>query len=210
MLRTLSKYGERNDLSVSGSPSYMDSHSTIFSKSSIQEDVSPQFVFRPPEATDGSDVAQLVKVCKPLDENSLYCNLLQCSHFQDTCVLAESDGAIAGFISGYRLPQQPNTLFVWQVAVHPQFRGMGLASRMLSSLLQRQNHIQYLHTTITADNEASWQTFRRFASNLGAELNTQMMFSKEQHFANQHDSEELVVIGPFNFFSESESEESSS
>jgi L-2,4-diaminobutyric acid acetyltransferase len=50
-----------------------------------------QPILRKPEGEDGSAVWDLVRECKPLDENSMYCNLIQCDHFSDTCVLAELD-----------------------------------------------------------------------------------------------------------------------
>ena len=162
--------------------------------------VTPQneFTFRAPQATDGPRVHQLIAQCPPLDTNSLYCNLLQCLHFADTAIVAEHQGVLAGFISGYRLPQSPDTLFVWQVAISKQARGKGLASRMLLELLRRQNGaVQHLHTTITLNNQASWQTFRRLAANLNAPLNSHELFTRDQHFAGAHDAEHLVHIGPF-------------
>src|SRR5690606_35020586 len=75
---------------------------------------------RPPASADGPHLHRLVRACKPLDENSIYCNLLQCTHFADTCVAAEQDGELVGFISGYIPPKQADTLFVWQVAVSEQ------------------------------------------------------------------------------------------
>ncbi len=55
-------------------------------------------VLREPEAEDGADIWALVRDCKPLDENSMYCNLIQCDHFSDTCIVAELDDEIvAGF-----------------------------------------------------------------------------------------------------------------
>lgn len=71
---------------------------------------------RKPEATDGAAIWELVKSCKPLDENSMYCNLVQADHFRETCVVAELDGDIVGWVSGHIIPDQ-NALFVWQVAV---------------------------------------------------------------------------------------------
>ena len=159
-----------------------------------------EYLFRCPQPSDGSEVFRLVQRCKPLDENSMYCNLLQCSHFSDTRIAAEVDGEQVGFISGYRLPQQANTLFVWQVAVDSSQRGKGLASQMLEQLVRRVGNVTYLHTTITADNKASWNTFKRSALNLGAPLTNKSFFDKHQHFSGEHDSEELVVIGPFTLF----------
>jgi len=62
-------------------------------------------------------VHDLIARCPPLDRNSLYCNLLQCSHFAATCALARHDDTTVGFVSGYRPPSDPGVLFIWQVAV---------------------------------------------------------------------------------------------
>ena len=46
-----------------------------------------------PDATDGVAVHDLVQRCPPLDSNSLYCNLLQCTHFAATSALARFEDA---------------------------------------------------------------------------------------------------------------------
>ena len=78
---------------------------------------------RPPSRKDGAALHRLISECPPLDLNSLYAYLLLAEHFSDTCVLAESAGGrIDGFISAYVLPDRPDVLFVWQVAVHARTR----------------------------------------------------------------------------------------
>ncbi len=153
---------------------------------------------REPRRDDGMAVHRLIADCRPLDTNSSYCNLLQCDHFAATSVTAEIDGKIAGFISAYPLPEQPDTLFVWQVAVAEGARGMGLASKMLMHLLQRDacRDIRHLHTSITADNSASWALFQRLADALSAPLRDCDWLDKHHHFDGLHDSERLVKIGP--------------
>merc|ERR1712169_164475 len=84
----------------------MDPYSTTSNQKNVTAECN--FSFRKPVSTDGSDVFALVERCKPLDVNSMYCNLLQCSHFADTAIVAERGGQMVGFISGYRLPQQPD------------------------------------------------------------------------------------------------------
>jgi L-2,4-diaminobutyric acid acetyltransferase len=145
------------------------------------------------------DVYQLVKSCPPLDTNSSYCNLLQCSHFSATSVAAELEGQLVGFISGYIIPDRPDTLFVWQVAVSEQARGIGLASRMLKHILSRSQcqQVHYIETSITAENQGSWALFTSLAKKLAAELNSSDWMDKHTHFKDQHDSEALVRIGPF-------------
>lgn len=156
-------------------------------------------VLRHPVSEDGADVHQLIGSCPPLDENSLYCNLLQASHFSATSVAAELDGNLVGFISGYIVPGRPDTLFIWQVAVAEQGRGMGLAGRMLREILSRPvcRDVTHLETTITPDNAASWALFRSLARKLGADCQDTVMFDRERHFKGRHDSEMLLRIGPF-------------
>jgi L-2,4-diaminobutyric acid acetyltransferase len=144
-------------------------------------------------------VFRLIQRCPPLDNNSSYCNLLQCSHFASTSVVASLNGKLTGFISGYIHPERPNTLFIWQVAVDENARGFGLASKMLMHILNRSscNSIHYLETTITQDNLPSWGLFKRLAKRLDAELLPSPWLDKKAHFDEQHDSESLVRIGPF-------------
>jgi len=154
---------------------------------------------RAPVAEDGHSVHQLVANCPPLDPNSLYCNLLQAAHFSTTSVAATLAGKLVGFVSGYRIPARPDTLFIWQVAVGDSARGQGLATRMLRHILARPDcaGVAYLETTITADNGASWALFGALAKQLQAPLGESLMFDRERHFGGDHDSEMLVRIGPF-------------
>lgn len=154
---------------------------------------------RKPSSEDGASLFDLVERCAPLDPNSLYCNLLQCTHMAETCVAAIQGGNLVGFSSGYLLPTNARTLFLWQVAVDESARGAGLASKMLSHLLARDTcrGVRFIETTITEGNKASWALFERLAKNLKADLNSSLMFDKKIHFSGRHDSEMLVRIGPF-------------
>ncbi len=151
---------------------------------------------RTPRATDGADVWELVRNCKPLDENSMYCNIIQCDHFAETCVVAELDGKMVGWISAYLVPSDPDTLFIWQVAVAPEARGHGVGVRMLKDILERDvtSDVERLHTTITDDNDASWALFRKFSRLNGGDLRSQSQYTKDQHFPDRHSSENLVII----------------
>jgi len=153
---------------------------------------------RVPSPEDGVAVNQLVERCTPLDPNSLYCNLLQCSHFANTSVAAFLKGELVGFISGYCVPERVNTLFIWQVAVDESARGLGLAGKMIASLLERESckSVDFIETTITEENQASWRLFEGVARRLKVELNRSIMFDKAAHLNNEHASEVLVTIGP--------------
>ena len=155
--------------------------------------------FRAPKSTDGAQVHQLIENCPPLDTNSMYCNLVQCTHFADTSVAVTLDDEMVGFISGHLIPERPDTLFIWQVAVSKKARGQGLAGRMIQHILERPACAQVTHieTTVTADNDASWGLFEGVARRLDTKLNRSVMFDAERHFAGSHDSEILARIGPF-------------
>jgi len=164
-----------------------------------------EIILREPVAEDGFAVNQLIKRCPPLDGNSVYCNLLQCTHFADTCVVAEEQQQLIGFTSAYLLPRQPDTLFFWQIAVSQNARGQGLARRMLLELLGRPQcqQITRLETSINPDNTASWSLFMNLAKDLEAVCSESVMFDTEKHFAGHHPEERLLRIhsdsGPFSF-----------
>ncbi|GAA0786077.1 diaminobutyrate acetyltransferase [Marinobacterium sediminicola] len=158
------------------------------------------FKLRKPEATDGFALHKLVERCSPLDPNSVYCNLLQCSHFAETAIAAENaEGELVGFISGYCPPERPDTLFVWQVAVDARCRGQKLGQRMLLALTERlvPAGVQYIETTITPGNVASETLFARVFAALSAPVERSMLFSRDEHFEGQHDDEMLYRAGPF-------------
>ncbi|EDQ91800.1 uncharacterized protein MONBRDRAFT_5832 [Monosiga brevicollis MX1] len=152
-----------------------------------------------PKAEDGPRVHALIAACPPLDENSAYANLLQCTHFAETCALATRHGEAVGWISGYLLPSQPDVYFLWQVAVRPDARGQGLALRMMTNLLKRPGcaAVTQLQATITRDNQPSWALFRALARRLDTDLRESPFFDRATHFAGLHDSELLVTLGPF-------------
>lgn len=155
-------------------------------------------VFRKPTAEDGASIWRLIGECGPLDENSMYCNLLQCDHFADTCVIAErkSDGEIVGWVSAYIIPDQPETVFVWQVAVAEAAQGQGLGKRLLAELLSRDAcaDVQHLKTTITSDNDASWALFTSLARRRDAKLLREPYFRRDAHFDGEHATEHMVTL----------------
>ena len=159
-------------------------------------DRTSQPTLRMPTSEDGAAIWGLVRSCKPLDENSMYCNVIQCDHFAETCVVAEVAGKVVGWISAYVLPNDPETLFVWQVAVAEQARGLGLGTRMLDAILDRDlcDEVCRVQTTITSDNDASWALFRKFGKLQGTKLDAQPYYTQALHFQQRHKTENLVTI----------------
>ncbi len=157
-------------------------------------------LLRSPDAGDGRAVHDLVARSGGLDPNSLYANLLQCTHFSDTSILAEDrSGQVVGFTTGYRIPGREETLFVWQIATDPATRGMGLGLSMLEQLLfwLLPLGVRFLETTITPGNHRSRSLFSRLFRKRGAPFSSCVLFSREHHFKGEHDDEVLYQAGPF-------------
>lgn len=153
---------------------------------------------REPRLEDGKAVHELIGRCPPLDLNSSYNYFLLCSHFSETCAVAERNGEIVAFMSAYRIPKAPESLFVWQVAVDASLRGLGMAGQLLEAILARPaaTGVRYIETTVSPSNVASKRVFERFAQkrDLGWQEET---FLTEAHFGSEaHESEMLFRLGP--------------
>lgn len=141
---------------------------------------------------------ELIAACPPLDANSLYCNLLQCTHFADSCIIAELNGEVIGWTSGYRPPADADAIFVWQVAVGEGARGRGLGVEMLDALcrLPAVFDAGKLLTTVTPSNQSSRGMLAAFARRHGLNLHVAPHFDRDAHLGGHHESEELISIGP--------------
>ncbi len=148
---------------------------------------------------DGRNIWELVKACPPLDVNSCYSYLLLTEHFRDTCVVAEAEGKILGYVSGYILPKKENTLFIWQVAVSSEARGLGLAKRMINFLRDnvKERNVTCLETTITPSNTASQRLFQSLAETWDANCEKTILFTTEHFGEEGHEPEECYRIGPW-------------
>ncbi|MEU6671157.1 diaminobutyrate acetyltransferase [Streptomyces sp. NPDC046727] len=153
-----------------------------------------------PATTDGAALWRLAKESKTLDLNSSYSYLLWCRDFADTSVVARgAHGEPVGFVTGYLRPDRPRTLLVWQVAVDPAHRGLGIAAALLDGLAARlaaDHGVTELETTITPGNTASERLFTSFAERHGARVTREVLFPAGLFPDGPHDPEVLYRIGP--------------
>lgn len=148
---------------------------------------------------DGAALHDLIAACPPLDVNSRYAYLLLCLHHALTSVVAYRDGVLVGAVTAYIPPAQPDTLFVWQVAVAPASRGQRLGKRMLATLLNevRSRHqLRWIETTISPGNEASHKLFSSFALQHAAGCSIATLFAAGDFGESGHEEERLYTIGP--------------
>jgi len=154
---------------------------------------------RAPVEEDGKAIWELVKSTKVLDLNSPYNYIMLSKYFSDTCVVADADGKIAGYISAFRPPADPEVLFIWQVAVDEAYRRRKLGIAMLKHLLEREScrQVRYYEITVTPSNKAADALYRKFAKGMGVPCETSECFPARLFPGGQHEEELLYRIGPF-------------
>jgi len=153
-------------------------------------------VLRAPRPRDAASIWRLAESERQLDANSPYAYLLLCDHFADTGVVAEDeDGETLGFVLGYRVPERPDTVFVWQVGVAPAARGRGLGGRLLLALLARPGcrGVRALEATVTPGNAPSRALFAGLAQRLGSALQESQGYAAGL-FPVAHEEERRVRI----------------
>lgn len=153
--------------------------------------------FRAPRKTDGAALWALAKR-NGLDENSPYAYLLWTEYFSGSSVVAvpeDDDEVPVAFVTGFLRPDEPRTVFVWQVGVDGSHRRQGIAARLLDHLVERTG-ADHLESTVTPSNTASETLFRRFGARHGAPVSTEELFA-EEHFPPGHEAEVRFRIGPF-------------
>lgn len=158
-----------------------------------------------PVASDGSAISACVHDCPPLEPNSVYAYVLFCNDFAESCVVARDAAGVVGFVIGYPPPPRRNTVFVWQIGVHPRARGHGLGRRMLKFLANTSTTggIQYVEATVAPSNCTSRRMFEGFAQSCGAEFTIAPHFEASIFGARTHEAEHLLRIGPIAFRIES-------
>lgn len=146
---------------------------------------------------DGSTIWQMVKESGILDLNSVYSYLLLCREFGSTCLVAEVEEEIVGFVTAFKPPRREDTIFVWQVGVDPSQRGRGIAGTLLEELLALPacDDVEWLEATVTPSNRPSRKLFESLADRLEASCDVQPYLGP-RHFPGDHEPEELFRIGP--------------
>ncbi|WP_290648655.1 diaminobutyrate acetyltransferase [Aquisalimonas sp.] len=156
--------------------------------------------FRNPSLEDGAAIWRVAKDSGVLDLNSAFMYMLLAKEFGDTCIVAEHADEVVGFVTGFRPPQRPGSIFLWQVGVDASMRGEGLGVQLLTAFLQSPGArgATMLETTIAPSNEASQALFTAIARDLGTDIVSGEGL-RADHFPPEgdHEAEDWYYIGPF-------------
>lgn len=159
----------------------------------------PATQLRPPTTADGTALWRLAR-SSGLDPNSAYYYLLFCRDFADTSVVAVHDSRIVGFVTGYLRPTEPDTLFVWQVAVDSTVRRQGVGLAMLAHLRDRLMPlgVRFVEASVTPSNHSSSRLFGSLATASQTAIAQEVLFGTEAFPQEvEHEPELVVRIGPF-------------
>ena len=162
----------------------------------MPEDEKVEFHIRNVKLEDIKEVYRLLVANRPyVGLNSRYTYFLLAKDFSDTCVIAEHNGKIIAFSSGYVPPSRPATFFNWETVVHQDYRGHSLQKRMLLHQIENTN-ARYFEGTVNPSNEVSQRNFCEIAELLHAKCEKKVLFSKEDFENDGHEAEVLYRIGP--------------
>ncbi|HET6655303.1 MAG TPA: diaminobutyrate acetyltransferase [Gammaproteobacteria bacterium] len=144
---------------------------------------------------DGGRMWALVRDSDALELNTSYCYLLMAKHFSATCLVAERGDELLGFVMAYRPPEQPDTVFVWQIGVAAAARGQGVAGKLLDALAKATG-ARYIEASVGESNGPSQALFNGFARRHNAAVDADADFIGAAEFPGEHETEKRFRIGP--------------
>jgi L-2,4-diaminobutyric acid acetyltransferase len=154
------------------------------------------FKIRNVKIEDITQVYKLLVANRPyVGLNSRYTYFLLAKDFSDTCVVAEHDGKIVAFSSGYVPPSRQDTFFSWETVVHEKYRGYSLQKRMLLHQIKT-TKAKFFEGTVNPSNEVSKKNFSDIAELLNTKCKKKMLFKEEDFENDGHEAEILYRIGP--------------
>jgi L-2,4-diaminobutyric acid acetyltransferase len=162
----------------------------------MSETESLDFQIRNVKLEDVKEVYKLLVTNRPyVGLNSRYTYFLLAKDFSDTCVVAEHNGKIIAFSSGYVPPSRPNTFFNWETVVHRDYRGNNLQKRMLLHQIKTTN-VKYFEGTVNPSNKVSQTNFCELSKLLNTKCEKRVLFNEEDFENDGHEAEVLYRIGP--------------
>jgi len=110
--------------------------------------------------------------------------------------VAEYDDQIVGFLSSYIKPEDATCLFIWQIAVSKEVRGLNIAANLLRWLMKQPSckDVKSVEGTIGA----SEKLLKRFAREHNANYQLSTFLEASQFGDESHEEELLFIMSPFN------------
>ncbi|HEX9061963.1 MAG TPA: GNAT family N-acetyltransferase [Clostridia bacterium] len=121
---------------------------------------------------DASQVLNLIEQCGPyVAPYNVYAYWILENYYSSTCYIAEENNRIIGFISG--MPSNDKqSIFIWQLCVHSEFRGRRIAVSLLDSLISKAKELKFekIELSISESNSDSQNLFKSYLHKNDMEL----------------------------------------
>ncbi len=122
--------------------------------------------------SDIQSIIILLNNCKPyVHPHHEYVYWILGNFYPRTTFVCVESERLVGFICG--LPSiDKSTIFVWQVCVHPHFRGRGIALDLIKFLFDSSEQFGFnnIQLSITTENSISKSMFKKFSENNSLEM----------------------------------------
>ncbi len=155
---------------------------------------------RKPTREDGQSIFKLIRNVGGLDLNSEYSYFMIADLFRNQCaVVVDDKGEIHGFASGILRPEDPETLFIWQICTDNVIRGKGMAKQMIEFIIANQRtEVKYIEATIDDQNISSQSLFKSIAKHFEADV-VKSIYIRQEEFSDAHTSEYIYRIGTLKY-----------
>jgi L-2,4-diaminobutyric acid acetyltransferase len=114
---------------------------------------------------ESGQVQELIRECGPyVVPYNVYAYWMLENYYASTCKVAVDNNRMIGFVSG--MPNiDKGLLFIWQICVHKDYRGRGIAALLMDSLLMtaKEHGFKKFELSISEGNNASLNLFRSFS-----------------------------------------------
>jgi L-2,4-diaminobutyric acid acetyltransferase len=114
---------------------------------------------------DTKEIIELVSKSRPyVVPYNMYTYWILQNYYGSTCKVIQNDDRLLGYISA--IPSiDKNTLFIWQLCIDEEYRGKGLGTMLITSIISEANVLGYdnIQFSISETNIASQTLFKNFA-----------------------------------------------
>ena len=116
-------------------------------------------------SNDIPEIRKCVSECYPLDLHTPYTYWVIANFFSECSFKISYDNKIIGFITSIK--SFNNVFFIWQMAILPDFRKMGLSQILIDNVVEviKKQNIYSLYVSIDANNIKSKHSLSKYATN---------------------------------------------
>jgi L-2,4-diaminobutyric acid acetyltransferase len=123
----------------------------------------PQIIIRKVREDEFLKVYNFVSHCKPLENYAEHFYKIMFRYFGNSCLVAEFNDEIVGFVMGFRSRVNNKTFFLWQIGVFSYYRGKEIGRILLEEFekVAKKLGCKRIELTVDPNNLASQKLFEK-------------------------------------------------